>query len=251
MRTWRGDDPECKDKLTDDGYKVYDKAYGHSLTEETVRRGFEEYFQLGQGEKAERGLLIRRVVNRMTSELEALQHVLEHEESRMYSASLLFVYEGDVESLQAAFKSEKAARQAMEQAAEATTPGIPDGQKDGTTDGDLGASQVITGIEPSVLRAIHAANPSPGKPTDTGLNLGDTLPNGTTTPLVLSTTDLSTEDGEEDDDGDGDGDEQPPQKTTVLKLIDFAHAHWTPGQGPDENVLHGIRNVIKMLETFL
>jgi len=37
-------------------------------------------------------------------------------------------------------------------------------------------------------------------------------------------------------------------KIQVLKLIDFAHAEWTPGTGPDENVLHGIRNVIKLLD---
>ena len=28
-----------------------------------------------------------------------------------------------------------------------------------------------------------------------------------------------------------------------LKLIDFAHAEWTPGQGPDENVLSGVRSL--------
>ena len=244
MRTWRGDDPDCKDKLTDDGYKVYDKVYGRSLTEETIRRGFEEYFQLGEGEKAARGLIIRRVVNKMIYELEALQEVLEQEESRMYSASLLFIYEGDVESLQAAFKSDKAARQAVEQTLEKTPADANHDHEDAatTTDGDLGASQVLTGIEPSVLRAIQAANLSP-KENSFKPNVNGTLQNGTT-PLVLSSTDLSTEDSEDDPDS-------PPQKTTVLKLIDFAHAQWTPGQGPDENVLHGIRNVIKVLETFL
>jgi len=33
----------------------------------------------------------------------------------------------------------------------------------------------------------------------------------------------------------------------VAKLIDFAHASWTPGQGPDENALQGVRNVLSIL----
>jgi 1D-myo-inositol-tetrakisphosphate 5-kinase/inositol-polyphosphate multikinase len=33
-----------------------------------------------------------------------------------------------------------------------------------------------------------------------------------------------------------------------LKLIDFAHAEWTPGQGPDENNLKGVRSLIRIFE---
>ena len=33
-----------------------------------------------------------------------------------------------------------------------------------------------------------------------------------------------------------------------LKLIDFAHAEFTPGQGPDENALHGVRSLIRIFE---
>ena len=250
MRTWRGDDPDYMDKLTDDGFKVYDKVYGRSLTEATIRRGFEEYFQLGEGEKAERGRLIRRVINRMIAELEALRDVLEQEESRMYSASLLFIYEGDVDSLRAALRMEKVARQAMEQATH------QDGS--GTADGDLTASQVLTDIEPHVLRAIHAANLSPSTPHHPTIpNHGD-MPR-VTGPLVLSAAaDVDTDEETAGDPiveellkEDEEESSPPPQKTTVLKLIDFAHAQWTPGQGPDENLLHGIRNVITVLETLV
>ena len=37
-------------------------------------------------------------------------------------------------------------------------------------------------------------------------------------------------------------------KIEAVKVIDFAHAAWTPGQGRDENMLHGIRNVVRILE---
>ena len=39
-----------------------------------------------------------------------------------------------------------------------------------------------------------------------------------------------------------------PVKVHDFRLIDFAHASWTPGQGPDENTLVGIRNLIKIME---
>ena len=45
-------------------------------------------------------------------------------------------------------------------------------------------------------------------------------------------------------------DEEGP-KMCAAKLIDFAHASWTPGQGPDENTLHGVRSVKAILEAML
>lgn len=34
----------------------------------------------------------------------------------------------------------------------------------------------------------------------------------------------------------------------TIKLIDFAHTHLAPGEGPDEGVLLGIRTIIQLLE---
>ncbi|KAG5439351.1 hypothetical protein PCK2_000800 [Pneumocystis canis] len=34
---------------------------------------------------------------------------------------------------------------------------------------------------------------------------------------------------------------------SICRLIDFAHAHWVAGQGPDENVLHGITSLKTLL----
>ncbi|KAI5279707.1 hypothetical protein KEM52_004295 [Ascosphaera acerosa] len=50
------------------------------------------------------------------------------------------------------------------------------------------------------------------------------------------------------DGSDDDEDEEEPPKVLEVRLIDFAHAAWTPGQGPDENVLHGLRNVAGFFE---
>jgi 1D-myo-inositol-tetrakisphosphate 5-kinase/inositol-polyphosphate multikinase len=54
-------------------------------------------------------------------------------------------------------------------------------------------------------------------------------------------------DGEDnDDDGLSDDDTKPVSHN--IKLIDFAHARFTPGEGPDENALQGVRSVIKILD---
>jgi 1D-myo-inositol-tetrakisphosphate 5-kinase/inositol-polyphosphate multikinase len=34
-------------------------------------------------------------------------------------------------------------------------------------------------------------------------------------------------------------------------MIDFAHATWHPGQGPDENAIRGMMNTNKILESLL
>ncbi|KAF2861764.1 SAICAR synthase-like protein [Piedraia hortae CBS 480.64] len=46
-------------------------------------------------------------------------------------------------------------------------------------------------------------------------------------------------------------DEEAPPVTSKVKLIDFAHAHWTPGQGKDENVIAGLINVEKQMQALI
>lgn len=174
MRTWQGSaiNDNASNGLSADGYKLYDKFYGRQFSADTVRQGFEDFFLLERGAVGKGPL--RRVINRFLEDLEGLKIVLEREESRMYSSSLLFVYEGDKDALKKAFVAEK-------------------------------------------------------EEDDTPLNGYD-----------------RAETHEESDD-----DEEGKPAVQALKLIDFAHAEWTPGQGRDENLLHGLVNVIEMLEGFV
>ncbi|KAK4696560.1 hypothetical protein P7C71_g1381, partial [Lecanoromycetidae sp. Uapishka_2] len=171
MRTYQGMDMVGKGDVRSDGYRLYDKMYGRGFTVNTVSEGFREYFGLVEGTKAEGP--IRKVIKRFIGNLREVEEVMEKEESRMYSASLLFVYEGDTRALQDAFPTEK---------------------------------EILASLE----------NNSP--------------------------TDEGTDDNE-------DNELTPPKFPSIqsLKLIDFAHAQWTPGQGPDTNLLHGIRHVIRIL----
>ncbi|KAL8811232.1 MAG: hypothetical protein Q9223_003352 [Gallowayella weberi] len=170
MRTWQGAAGTESNGVSKDTYKLYDKHYGRTLSVETVRQGFEDYFLLERGAAATGA--VRKVIKRFLEDLAGLEYALEHEESRMYSASLLFVYEGDKGALEDALV----------------------GERDESTN---------------------------------GLNGNETH--------------------EEDDDGD----EEHAPAVQGLKLIDFAHAEWTPGQGRDENLLHGLRSTIKILEGLL
>ncbi|KAF4123000.1 inositol-polyphosphate multikinase [Geosmithia morbida] len=58
-----------------------------------------------------------------------------------------------------------------------------------------------------------------------------------------------------DDEGDfvtaadsDDDDEAKPPRVYTVKLIDFAHVDWTPGKGPDQNLLKGVSSIRKVFE---
>ena len=175
MKTFQGLENTIQEGTTADGYKLYDKMYGRSFNTETVPEGFREYFRLNNEERPKAPM--RKVIRRFIDDLEEMAKVIKNEESRMYSASLLFVYEGDPQALKEAFTVEK-------ELIEALNEGLPI-QNDNHEDHDSGESE------------------------------------------------------------EEDRPKFPPIQS--LKLIDFAHAQWTPGQGPDENTLHGISNVMKIL----
>ena len=175
MKTFQGLDNTIQEGTTADGYKLYDKMYGRSFNTETVPEGFREYFRLNNEERPKAPM--RKVIRRFIDDLEEMTKVIKNEESRMYSASLLFVYEGDPQALKEAFSVEK-----------------------------------------ELIEALQEEHPT----------------------QIDNHEDHASGESEEED-----RPKFPPIQS--LKLIDFAHAQWTPGQGPDENILHGIRNVIKIL----
>ncbi|PHH84811.1 hypothetical protein CDD83_1339 [Cordyceps sp. RAO-2017] len=179
MKVYHGS--EDASQLDDEGYKIYDKDYGRlRVNEANVVDEFRKFvFSKAAGIDQELG---EAVCAAFACDLARVRDVLARHESRMYSASLLFVFEGDGEALRAAID------------------------------------------ENNALVESEAGWASPDRITqriDSG--------------IVLS------EDDDDDDDLD-DLEVSLPQVYT-LKLIDFAHAQWTPGQGPDENVLTGVRSL--------
>lgn len=153
----------------ENGYKSYDKWYGRQFKDASdVKAAFEAYLPPGKYQQ--------EVGARLVRELESVVYVLEHTESRMYSASLLFVYDGDDDALARALDFEKRLEAAGEDADEVEVP------------------------------------------AETGTD---------------------------------ENDEEIEPKVHDVRLIDFAHASWTPGQGPDENALRGVRNALRVLREVL
>ena len=163
MRVWQGDKAAGKD-VDEEGYKIFDKDYGKVfIKDHNVKEAFRNFiFAESAGVTKELGRLVAKA---LLNDVLEIQEVLETQESRMFSASLLFVFEGDGPAL----------RLAMEEAS------LP--------------------------------------------------PNESTSG--------SSEDGDEL--------ESPRRKIYAVKVIDFAHAEWTPGMGPDENSLTGVRSVVGIL----
>jgi 1D-myo-inositol-tetrakisphosphate 5-kinase/inositol-polyphosphate multikinase len=178
MRVWQGANAK-RDVDTEGGFKIYDKDYGRfTINNDNVVDAFRNFiFTESAGIDKELGQLIAKA---FVADLERIQAVLENQESRMYSASLLFVFEGDGEAL----------RYAMEEASKPLTAN----------------SKEVNGL---------------------------LTPNGT------------DEEGEEED---SDEEEYTGPKIYSVKLIDFAHAEWVPGTGPDENSLLGVRSVIQIMK---
>lgn len=218
MRIWQGADAQRGKDVSLDGYKFYDKDYGRSLISDNIVEAFEDYLCVARGTRPLRNT--RRLIRRFIEDLQGIQYVLENEESRMYSASLLFVYEGDPAILQEAFTTEVQMLDSMEAQAKSFSgrDGAPKVDEDrrignGTSSGRNGTAAPVKGNK---VEAPDSAD--------------------TASTLV---------------DGDTPEREIPLPHIQTVKLIDFAHAAWTPGQGRDENLLHGIRNVIQKLSELI
>ena len=169
MRTYKGtpapDVPEnLKEFIEVDkegGYWVYNKMYGRKFSADQVNEGFEAYVSPGGKTEAEQDRA-REVLAYFLGEVKDVTEVFEKKESRMYSASILLVYEGDVDEYAKTKQTLRSAR--------------PEGDE---------------------------------------------------------------------------GDEEDLPKLAAVKMIDFAHATWMKGQGPDENALTGMRSTAKILKALL
>ncbi|KAL4784969.1 inositol polyphosphate kinase-domain-containing protein [Aspergillus varians] len=196
-----------------DGYKRYDGWYGRSFTAENVNSALETYLAGAKTAEADRSKLI---ASRLADGLRRVQQVLESEESRMYSSSVLIIYEGDPEAMELALEEEKKIKEASPQASD---------QEDEEED-------VFDSLELQEGGAFDIASLAAGE-------------NGLSNQTINITIDPETAQfGDIEDEED----EEEGPKVHDLRLIDFAHASWTPGQGPDENVLVGVRNLVRIFE---
>lgn len=201
-----------------DGYRRYDKWYGRSFKDLNVKEGFETFLAGAKPGTDNRSKLVAR---RLAEELKRVQRVLEEEESRMYSSSVLIVYEGDPEALDHALEEEKKA---------AENPPVKKEQDDEEDEDEDEEFDLQDGSFEVVDLKLGGDNALPQKAININID-----------PEAAQMAGL----GEGVNDDDDDEEEEPP-KVHDLRLIDFAHARWCPGEGPDENVLTGVRNLVRI-----
>jgi 1D-myo-inositol-tetrakisphosphate 5-kinase/inositol-polyphosphate multikinase len=77
--------------------------------------------------------------------------------------------------------------------------------------------------------------------------LGALLGNPPKTPRVDERAPTTLEIRRKMEEEDEDEEEERPA-THRVKMIDFAHAAWKPGAGPDENVIKGLKNIEDQIE---
>lgn len=196
-----------KDKVIEkDGYRRYDKWYGRSLNDQNVKEGFAEFLSGTRTGKTDYSKLVAK---RLVGEIQRIQAALESEESRMYSASILIIYESDPEAFEKALEDER-------------TRENTEGEED------------LEGLQDEMIESNGLVEVADLQAVGGDAGQGNLNVNIEHDPTKL------------DDILDDDEDEAP--KVHDVRLIDFAHASWTPGQGPDENVLHGVKSLLRIMK---
>ncbi|KAM7195339.1 hypothetical protein V8F20_007558 [Naviculisporaceae sp. PSN 640] len=256
MRVYKGS--ENPEELDSEGYMVYGKDYGRlTVTPQNVVEEMKRFiFNPQAGIDEDLGKII---AGAFVEDLKHVERVLAAEESRMYSASLLFTFEGDGDALRAAIQSTKEAGQAREEAEQARNeilkknlPGLSASRVDsgivmddsgeliaGTAGGEKYVS--IASLDGDIPQILTQLLPSP---TEENIKVLELASDGTFVPTAV------VDDGTDLDEGFGEDESEFSRLPPIysIKLIDFAHATWVPGQGPDENVLFGVRSLIKIFE---
>lgn len=159
-------------------FETYDKFYGRKFSAENVNNGFETFFAplFAPSVKAEQAA---EVLETILAEITKARHILEKAESRMYSASVLIVYEGDADTLSSLMSDGKE-----------KTPRVDE--------------------------------------------------------RAPTTQEVAKSEAEEVED-----EEEGPPPAFKVKLIDFAHAQWTSGTGPDENMIKGLKNIEQQMDALI
>ncbi|CAK7268185.1 hypothetical protein SEPCBS57363_002966 [Sporothrix epigloea] len=238
------------------GYRIFDKDYGRrQINNDNVVDAFRQFlYNPSAGVDAEHSRVISLAFK---TDLERVRDVLEQERTRMYSSSLLFVYEGDGEALRAAV---------IEGNARAEETDYEDELEEEANEKELGRVPVrvvkaaASCEEPLTIKtetfavdageAIVRVLPRREMPSKTL----DRSSSRTDSGIVLDDDDLDNSTPVkfgrvEGDDSDNDSELSSMPHIYSLRLIDFAHAHFVaPEEGPDENNLPGVRRLIEIFD---
>ncbi|KAI5921298.1 inositol polyphosphate multikinase [Camillea tinctor] len=234
MRVYKGSTDESE--LDAEGFRIYDKDWGRfTVNDDNIIDSFKKFiFNEAANIDEDLGKVI---AGAFAEDLRMVQKILENEESRMYSSSLLFVFEGDGDALR------KAIEEAKNQHLEQPTPEKVLKAAPGTS------PEIVSGIVPGILHERGLTRTATTNlRVDSGIGMNEEELNQLEASLPITIESIREAEVDEDEDEDEDQEVSSYPNIYTLKLIDFAHATWTPGQGPDENVLFGVRSLVKIFD---
>lgn len=192
---------ELHEALTKSGdYLIYNKLFGRRLTKHTLAAGLAQYIP----DPRLRALL----TNRFHQRLQLIYNCLIDTEVRIFSGSLLFVYESDPACWVSITSLDYDALDPIVELGEWGADGSSDDDEDNDDD-DISKSESASDSD-------------------------DRADNGKSTSGSHS-----------------DSSRKIPPPLSRLRLIDFAHAKYVDGMGPDDNVLDGVENLISIFGQLL
>ena len=194
------------------GCLTFNKDFGRKLTTENVQQGLELFFRYNKLPRENQNQLIETFHAR----LQMLYNCLLGEEIRVVSGSLLFVYENDLSRWEASDYFDPILN----------PPTIFEEE-----DEDAEMEEDMFQRKDTARKGIEK--------TETAERL----------KFIEQETIGEIEVDEEETEEEEDEKRQTPLST--LKLIDFAHAKYTPHQGYDEEVVAGVENIFNILEKML
>lgn len=204
---------------TENKYREYQRSWGKGLTSTTIQTvGIREFFNTRIRPEQK-----RLIAERFLEDIGRMLTTFDELEVRIYSPSLLFVYEGDQASLDAAIEDEGKQM-------------IWDELGDGTTDlrGPYGPGGIYRS-EGETMSSTNGNGNGNGHYND-DYHHDDT--GGRDNP----------DDGASQRSDDASSRDEPLARDfCVCRMIDFAHATFTPGLGRDENILRGLKAARRLI----
>lgn len=206
---------KSSESMSSHKYLVYDKFFGRSLDSKTIQQGLKLYFKPILSNKPIFVCLLTNLILR----LQLIFNCLLDYDTRMYSASLLFIYESDPEVLSQVAIADYQDHDPLVKEFDLSDDDDDDGE-DEDKDEDEGKEE-----DASDADAVDSA----------GLD------------NVAKAYNIVKQANSESVDSKG---EKNASRTPLssLHLIDFAHSKYVDGEGYDENVVEGVENLIKILE---
>lgn len=233
--------PETKENKkpafrVEDDYRIYDKDYGRNyVNDDNLLEALRGYvFNESAGIDEELG---KQVCAAFVQDLEKIEHALANEHSRMFSASCLFVFEGDGPTLRECIKARKAK--------EAERLDL------GTNQAGVSLKKTVIGEKPSDYHTASRQDSGIGLVAEEEERIFFSSAMTTTVSVSTNGQGLDGDNAELDLTGLSDDEEEEEEelpKVCGVQLIDFAHATWLPGAGPDTNSLKGVQSLMKLFK---